>query len=62
VDETRRRVRMIEFRFRIFKDPRKNMTSVKSPTLKEKLIRQNSSGENLLKERSGSEMIDPRMK
>ena len=40
---------MIEFRFRILRVPRRNISSVKNPTLKEKLVRQNSSRDKRLK-------------
>jgi len=53
---------VIEFRFKILRVPRKNINKVTDPTLREKLVRQNSSGERWIKENIRSDMRKPRPK
>ena len=53
---------MIAFRFKILKVLRKNISNVKNPTLREKVVRQNSTMERQVKESIRSEMGRPRPK
>jgi hypothetical protein len=57
--ETKKIERTMVFRFKIPRVPSKNISSVRSPTLKEKLVRQNSSGERRLKEDIRSDIRRP---